>query len=110
MARKTKRAAAKIPPETPVEGQALVINPFGETEQRTIKKSKIVDSVITLSDGTKLVIRPVVADIRRAVDQYNQQGQPLYFLTLGHAITTKAPKKNLQKPTPGSKISKRAKP
>jgi hypothetical protein len=75
----------------------LVINPFGETQQRKITQSKIAESVFSLNDGTKLIVRPLVSDIRRAVKQYNQFGQPLYFLTLGHQIITKAPKK-LRKP------------
>src|SRR5262245_2314088 len=104
MAKKRRTAApkaAKLEPEAGIA--ALAINPFGETQQRKIKRSKIVDSKITLTDGTQLIIRPIVSDIRRAVKQYNVDGQPLYFLTLGYSITTKAPRKLLR---PKLKIKK----
>jgi hypothetical protein len=110
MARKAKSkvAVAKAAVEAPAIPPALVINPFGETQQRKIKRATITDSVFTLSDKTKLFVRPVVSDIRRAVDQYNQFGQPLYFLTLGYSIVTKAPK-SLQKAKPKSKSKRRSK-
>jgi hypothetical protein len=100
MARKvTRRAAAKPSAALLTAAPALVVNPFGETQQRKISKSKIADSVFTLDDGTKLIARPIVSDIRRAVNQYNQAGEPLYFLTLGFQIVTKAPKR-LRQPKP----------
>jgi len=80
----------------------MVINPFGPTQQRQIKKSKVAASTFILDDGTKLLVRPLVADVRRAVGQFNEKGQPLYFLTFGQKIETQAPKK-LQKPTHKSK-------
>ena len=97
MARKTRRKAP-----TKVVGAApaavpLVVNPFGPTKQREIVRSKVAASQFTLSDRTKIVITPMVSDVRRAVDQYNQEGQPLYFLTMGYQIKTTAPKSLLKK-------------
>jgi len=89
---------SKVGPPLPATAPpGLVINPFGPMQQRKITRSKIVESVVTLSDGTKLLIKPVVGDIRRAVDQYNEKGEPVYFLALGQTITTKAPKRLLKK-------------
>jgi hypothetical protein len=106
MVRKAKRKSAHVAaPKVPMGAPALVIDPFGETQQRKIVRSKVADSEFTLSDGTKLVVRPVVADIRRAVNQYNPFGQPLYFLTIGNSITTKAPRK-LLKAVPKTKSKK----
>jgi hypothetical protein len=77
--------------------QPLAVDPFGPTEQRKITHAKIAESVFTLSDGTKLVIKPVVGDVRRATGQFNENGEPLYFLALGQMLTTKAPEKLLRK-------------
>jgi len=84
---------------SPVAPVPLVVNPLGPTQQRRIKRAKIGESVFTLDDGTKLVLKPTIADVRRAVRQYNQFGQPLYFLTIGYLIDTRAPK-NLLKSAP----------
>jgi hypothetical protein len=106
MVRKAKRKSARVAtPPVPIGAPALAINPFGETQQRKIVRSKVADSEFTLNDGTKLLVRPVLADIRRAVNQYNPYGQPLYFLTIGNSITTKAPKK-LLKAVPKTKSKK----
>jgi hypothetical protein len=103
-ARKTSPPSAElILPPSPAAG-APVINPFGETEQRKIVKSKVLASELKLSDGTKLVVTPLVSDVRRATKQFNANGEPLYFLTIGANILTKAPKKLLQlKPRQASK-------
>ncbi len=104
VARKTPKAGAATPslvPGLPGAG-ALVINPFGETQQRKVVKSKIAVSRFDLSDGTKLLVTPIVSDVRRAVKQYNVNGEPLYFLTFGTKIVTKAPKK-LLRPVPKAK-------
>jgi hypothetical protein len=98
-ARKSQKAAAATPslvPQLPGAG-ALVINPFGETQQRKVLKSKIAVSRFDLSDGTKLLVTPILSDVRRAIKQYNANGEPLYFLTLGSTIVTKAPKKLMRK-------------
>jgi hypothetical protein len=89
-AKSSGRAAAASQPAAPV---ALVVNPFGPTDQRKIKKSKVLESTFTLDDGTKLLVKPILSDIRRALGQFDLVGQPIYFVTLGQMITTKAPKK-----------------
>jgi len=97
MPKKIKRKSSKGVLALSAQTPAFLINPFGPTQQRTIKKAKVATSVYTLDDGTKLLVKPIISDIRRAVGQFNQENQPLYFLTLGQIINTKAPKK-LQKP------------
>jgi len=101
MARKAKRRpkpqTAGEPSPTPIE-----INPFGPTQTRKIVRTRIANSIFTLDDGTKLLVQPRVSDIRRALKQYNERGQPLYFLTVGNVIVTEAPKK-LMRPTPPGK-------
>jgi hypothetical protein len=97
------KAAALATPGTP-----LVVNPFGPTKQRVVAKSKIVSSEFTLDDGTKLLVTPIVADVRRAVDQFNQNGDPLYFLTMGQTVKTVAPHHLRRKPVV-AKLAKKKK-
>jgi hypothetical protein len=98
VARRAKRkVAAKAVSAAPPAAVPLVVNPFGPTKQRDIIKSKVLSSQFTLSDRTKIVITPRVSDVRRAIDQYNQEGHPLYFLTMGYEIKTYAPKSLLKK-------------
>lgn len=104
-----KKSKGDVSISAPAPLGPVVINPFGPTEQRKITRSKIVESIITLSDGTKLLIKPVVGDIRRAIDQYNQNGEPIYFLALGQTITTKAPKHLMRKSPQEPKTAKKTK-
>jgi hypothetical protein len=98
MAKKSMSAAAQLSaPLAPPSGAS--VNPFGPTEQRKITRSHVAESVFTLSDGTKLRVKPVVGDVRRAVEQYNSDGNPVYFLSLGMTIVTDAPK-GLRRPEP----------
>jgi hypothetical protein len=98
MAKKSMSAAA--PSSAPLaQPSGANVNPFGPTEQRKITRSHVAESVFTLSDGTKLRVKPVVGDVRRAVEQYNIDGNPVYFLSLGMTIVTDAPK-SLRRPEP----------
>lgn len=99
MAKKTTKEQAALAAPAPV-----VVNPFGETEHRKIVRYQVQESIFTLDDGTKLVVRPLVSDIRRAVGQYDSNGQPIYFLTLGQNVRADAPKK-LRRPA----VAKKAK-
>jgi hypothetical protein len=110
MARKLKRtaASASAPPLAQPSGAATV-NLFGPTDQRKITRKMIAESVFTLSDGTKLRVKPLIGDVRRALDQYNAEGQPLYFLSLGLTISTDAPKSLLRPPSEDGAKSKKVK-
>lgn len=87
-----KKAKAGQPETVTVQPGVVAINPFGPTEPRRITRNKIQDSEFVLEDGTKIIVRPLVGDVRRAIDQFNVHGEPLYFLTIGNTLTTKAPK------------------
>jgi hypothetical protein len=103
-----KRKRALKAAALPTLGTPPVVNPFGPTKQRVVAKSKIVSSEFTLDDGTKLLVTPIVADVRRAVDQFNQDGDPLYFLTMGQTVTTVSPHHLRRKPV-ASKVTKKKK-
>ncbi len=77
----------------------LIIDWTGPTQERKVARSKAEPHVFTLDDGTKLIVKSAIVDVKRAIKQYNQQGQPLYFVTMAHSITTDAPK-SLLKPKP----------
>src|ERR1700676_5507497 len=92
-----KRKTGTVPVSAQPTMQPEVINPLGETQVRKIVKSKIQESVFTLSDGTKLILKPLIGDVRRAVGQYNAVGQPLYFLSIGNTLESKPPKSLMRK-------------
>ena len=97
-------------PQQPMGTQPMrtaTINPFGPTQPRRITRTRVQDSEFILEDGTKIVVRPVIGDVRRAVDQYNESGEPLYFLTIGQTLTTKAPR-SLLKSNQGSAKAKKS--
>lgn len=106
---KGKRALKVAAPIPMVAAAPVAINPFGRTKQRVVAKSKIVSSEFTLDDGTKLVVTPIVADVRRAIDQYNADGDPLYFLTMGQTVKTVSPPRLKQKSKRIAKTAKKKK-
>jgi hypothetical protein len=85
--------------------QPGTINLLGATQHRKIVRSKVAESVYTLSDGTKLALKPLIADVRRAVGQFNANGHPVYFLTVANSIETHPPKALLKKQTKVAKKS-----
>jgi hypothetical protein len=91
--RKMKRGKKAAVPGVPVPRPPFVINPFGPMKQKIIKRRKIVPSTFTLNDGTRLIVTPILSNVQRALDQFNDRGEPLYFLTLGQMIKTIAPKR-----------------
>ncbi|MBZ0139703.1 MAG: hypothetical protein K8H87_07990 [Pseudorhodoplanes sp.] len=101
MAKKRKRKSS-VPASVPLApaqlpGSMVVINPFGETDSRRIVRQRVLKSSFKLSDGTTLRVWPIIGDVRRAIGQFNDKGQPLYLLTVGHRIETEAPRKLLKK-------------
>ena len=52
-----------------------------------------------LKDGTILRIRPVVAEVRRAQNQFNELGQPIYLVKTAMITSAKSPKRLYKKLT-----------
>jgi hypothetical protein len=73
------------------------IDPFGPTQHRVVTRQKVASSSFTLSDGTRIKVKPKIGDVRRALNQFNTKGQPLYFMTLGYDLETIAPQGLLKK-------------
>ena len=97
MAKKRRKRAVRKTPVPALLPRPVIVNPFGEPSQRQIRRQQVKTSRYVLSDKTVLLVTPKVSDIRRALKQYSASGQPLYFLTLGYEIKTKAPKKLVKK-------------
>lgn len=97
MAKKVAKKRKAPAPEPQLDLQPERINPLGETQPRKIVRSQVRESVFTLNDGTKLILKPLIGDVRRAVGQYNGLGHPVYFLTIGNALQSKPPKSLMKK-------------
>jgi hypothetical protein len=104
MAKKVAKKQGGSPPPQPIS-QPETVNLLGETKPRKVVRSTIRESEFTLNDGTKLILKPLIGDVRRAVGQYNAAGQPLYFLTIGNSLEARPPK-SLMRKVPKAKSSK----
>lgn len=65
----------------------------GPTVPVDIKTAVEEWSEYRLSDGSVLSVKPLVADVRRVKGKFNDHGDPLYLVTGGMVIRTKAPRK-----------------
>lgn len=55
-------------------------DPAGETKPVDIESSKDGWSEYTLVDGTVLRVKAAVLDVKRALDQYDPSGNPIYLV------------------------------
>ncbi len=89
-ARKTQPRAT---PSVPAGLQPLPLgyNPAGRMEPRDVVASKDGWSEYTLDDGSVLRAKAAVLDVKRAVDQFNADGDPVYVMQLTVVNQVKAP-------------------
>jgi hypothetical protein len=59
---------------------SLGYDPKGPMEQRDVVGSKDGWSEYTLDDGTVIRSRAAIIDVKRAIHQYNTNGEPVYVL------------------------------
>jgi hypothetical protein len=87
------------------------LNPNGPTESRSIVWTPDTWAEFKLDDGTKIRIKPVLAEAKRYVDQFSADGQPAYTLGIGFITTAVGPRDLIfgYKPTKKKKSMKRAK-
>ena len=99
MAKKIKQQIPQMHP-MPIVGMPGAINPFGmpfglqvpsALETRKIVKATQHTSEFVLEDGTKLTIRPVLIDVKRAKDQWGTNGKPMYVMTVANITETESP-------------------
>src|SRR5258708_32783756 len=58
---------------------------------------------VKLEDGTTLRVKPVIMSVTRIDGRYDQQGNPMYALQAGQAITAPSPD-HLRKPPADTKV------
>lgn len=79
-------------PETPEDRVAEPhYDPKGRMEPRDIVSSKEGWSEFTLADGSVIRGKVVILDVKRAVGQFNTEGDPVYLLQMTMVNRVQAP-------------------
>lgn len=77
----------------PVAAPAPPLIDLGRTEAVTVKKGADDEINMTLSDGAKLKMKPIIMGIERSLGKYNPAGEPVYQIQAGFAIHISVPKR-----------------
>jgi hypothetical protein len=86
------RANPIIPPAPILQPQMILgYDPTGPMEPVDIVSSKDGWSEFTLQDGSVIRAKAAVLDVKRAVGQFNLEGDPIYVLQLTMVNQVKAP-------------------
>jgi hypothetical protein len=105
-AKKRKVAKAAAQPILPIPVPAAVApqlmlgyDPTKPTVQRKIVKTKEGWSEFRLDDGSVIQAKAVILDVKRAVDQFNIEGNPVYIMqmTMVHNLIAPSSLKKKQK-------------
>src|SRR6266446_6382927 len=83
-------------PQTATLEVSLGYDPKGKMESRDIAGYKEGWSEYTLEDGSVIRLKTTLLDIKRAVDQYSPEGDPLYIMQFAVVNQVRAPQ-NLKK-------------
>lgn len=75
---------------------SLGYDPKGKMEPRDVVSSKEGWSEYTLDDGSVIRVKAVLLEVKRAVDQYTPDGDPIYLMQNALVNQVKAPD-NLRK-------------
>jgi len=70
---------------------SLGYDPKGKMEQRDVVSSKDGWTEYKLDDGSIIKVKAVILEIKRAVDQYNLEGNPIYVMQQTIISTVQAP-------------------
>jgi len=57
------------------------------------KKASAEEIVLTLTDGTKLQLKPLIFGIERSLEKYNPQGDPIYQVNVALVIQPIVPRR-----------------
>lgn len=87
-----KKSTQNIPP-VPIPQPQLVMgyDPTGPMEPVDIVSSRDGWSEFTLQDGSIIRAKAAVLDVKRAIGQFNPEGDPVYVLQLTMVNQVKAP-------------------
>lgn len=64
---------------------------LGRKVEVTVRKASAEKLVLSLSDGTELHLRPLVAGIERSLEKYNPAGEPIYQVNVALMVQAKVP-------------------
>jgi hypothetical protein len=84
-----------LPPNLAV--LALGYDPTKPLEQRHITGVKEGWSEYSLDDGTVLMVKQAVVDVKRAKGQWNPQGEPVYIIQAATLVSVKRVPKRLMR-------------
>jgi hypothetical protein len=70
---------------------ALGYDPSGPMEQRDVVGAKDGWSEYTLNDGSVIRVKAAIIDVKKAVGQFNPNGDPIYVVQMTFVTTTIAP-------------------
>jgi hypothetical protein len=94
----TRKRQSREPPAHPAAPNPnLGYDPSGKMEPIDIVSSKDGWSEYTLEDGTILRVKAALLDVKRAVDQYSIDGDPIYLINAALVNQVRAPDKLKQK-------------
>ena len=82
-----------MPPPVPQIQMVLGYDPKGKMEPRDVVESKEGWSEYILADGSKIRIKGVLLDAKRAVNQFNPEGDPIYVMQITMVQQLVAPDK-----------------
>lgn len=100
MATKTKARAGRGRARRPrfhAPPQPQIID-LGRSVDVPVRKASVEEIVLSLVDGTKLHLKPVVMGIQRSTERYNPLGEPIYQVNVAVLVQTKVPPKLKRKP------------
>jgi len=66
---------------------------MGRTTEVKVKHASADEIVYTLSDGTKLRLRPLIMRIDRSLSRFNPSGEPIYQVQTGTILITEVPRR-----------------
>ena len=69
-----------LPAPAPQMQFALGYDPKGKMEQRDVVSSKDGWSEYTLDDKTVIRVKAIILDVKKAVDQFSLEGDPIYIM------------------------------
>lgn len=58
---------------------------------RNIVKSDLKDNIITLDDGSTIVVTPTIQNVKRLLGQVGPAGEPVYVMQLSWTVKTRTP-------------------